>query len=78
MNEYGKRVCWGANRKWLELPITNLPPYTIRVRRRVRDLEVARAFVRLQDAVEEWCLCPDGEAVKLGILKSVNRTEWKP
>ena len=70
---YGIRICLGANPKWTTLPISNLPPQTIKVRRRIRNDSAAVAYVKTETEVQRWILAPDGEAaVKLEILQGIN------
>jgi hypothetical protein len=70
---YGLRVAFGWRPDWIDCPISNLPADTLRVWRRIRAGEIARAFVRRPGAVEKWMLAPDGErSLKLLILEGVN------
>ena len=70
---YGAAVCVGALREWAELPISNLPPDTIKVRRRIRNNRAARAFVKTSTEVQHWILAPDGDnAVKLMFQQGMN------
>ena len=74
----GKRICWGANPEWSTLPILNLPPDTLKVRRRIRNRDAARAFVKTQTEVQEWILAPAGAGLNLEIRQGINaRTNTK-
>ena len=69
----GVRVIYGTDKKYHEMPITNLPIGTIKVRTRWRNDRAAVAFVKTATTVEKWMLQPDGDnAIKLGFLQGVN------
>ena len=62
----GTQICWGLKPEWLTLPITNLPPDTISVKRKMRGEKAVEAFVKTPDTVQRWTLAPDGDSgVKL-------------
>lgn len=56
----GVQVCWGADPRWASLPISNVPEGAIKVRRRIRNKDVARAYVKTASELQEWILAPDG------------------
>lgn len=71
----GIRACLGVDSRWFSWPISNLPPGSVVVRRRLRAGQVAIAFVKTERAgVQRWALVPDEKdnAVKLGWLLGVN------
>lgn len=67
----GLPICWGADPKWLTLPITNVPVGAT-VRRRLRPKEVAVAFVKQPNGIAKFHLQKDGEALKLGTMMAAN------
>ncbi len=69
--QIGRKLCWGLNLEWRYKPITNLPPNTISVRRRIRADQAAVAIILLPRETQEWILAPDVEALKLDILVGV-------
>lgn len=72
----GRQVCWGAKEEWLTLPIANLPPDTLKVKRRVRSRSYAVAFVSTRDRTEQYYLCPkDDGKLELGWRVAANRRE---
>ncbi len=72
--QIGRKICWGLNLDWKHKPITNLPPNTSYVRRRIYADQAAVAFVVLPFETQEWILAPDGDGLKLGILVGVETT----
>jgi len=71
--QYGIRIAFGTRPEYATMPITNLPPGTIKVRRRLRNTSAAVAFVKTATTVEKWVLAPDGEnELKLQILQGIN------
>lgn len=61
MNEPQRKptlVCFGADPRWANLPITNLPEGTIKVRRRIRYTKSAEVFVKTATQIEHWILAP--------------------
>ena len=68
----GTPVCWGADPRWAELPILNLPPGALKVRRRIRSKCAATAFVKTAAGVQEWVLAQDGGGLKLAIQRGAN------
>ena len=61
----GRRVIWGMDLQWAEAPIANLPPDTIRVRRRFRADKPLVVFVRTPAGVTAHRAAPEGAALKL-------------
>lgn len=75
--QIGTPVCWGADPRWSTLPIVNLPPDVIKVRRRIRNTNFAKAFVKTSTEVQHWVLLPVGTVkdcteLKLGIRQGMN------
>lgn len=69
----GIRVCIGCKPEYATMPITNLPPGTIKVRRRIRNDRAMAVFVKTETTVEKWIVSPDGEnALKLNINQGIN------
>ena len=56
----GRIVCYGAQERWATLPIANLPPDTLKVRRRIRGTELMRVFVKTPRGVTAHIAKPDG------------------
>lgn len=78
----GTPVCFGADPRWLTLPIVNLPPDAVRVIRRARPDQIAVAFVRTPDGLSRYHLAPadgqtlkDCEALKLLVLTAANKRD---
>lgn len=67
----GTPICFGADPKWLTLPITNVP-IGATVRRRLRQKGAAVAFVKRPSGIAKFYLQPDGEALKLGLMVAAN------
>lgn len=67
-----KQLAWGCRPEYATAHIVNLPPGTVKVRRRIRNNRVAVAFVRTETTVEKWVLAPIGDKLKLEILQAVN------
>lgn len=73
IQQLGTPICWDAQAKWLDLPISNLPADALKVRRRIRAGMPAVAYVRTRDRTAAWMLYPDGEnAVRLGHVMGAN------
>jgi hypothetical protein len=70
--QIGKPLAWGCRPEYTTAQVVNLPPDTIKVRRRIRNNRAAVAFVRTETTVEKWVLAPDGDRLKLEILQAVN------
>ncbi len=69
----GVPVCFGCVDSFATLPISNLPPDTVKVRRRIRNDRVAVAFVKTRFSVQRWILGPDGNgALKLLFIQGEN------
>lgn len=74
----GRAICHGADLRWSSLPIINLPPNTIKVRRRIRNDRFASVFVKTKTEVQHWRLCPVGDKFNgvtelyLDLLQGVN------
>jgi hypothetical protein len=74
----GMRICWGSDPRWATLPISNLPLDCIKVRRRIRLGDVARAYVKTATSVQHWCLAPVGDyetcaALRLDYFQGENK-----
>lgn len=50
----GARICYGAGAEILDLPIVNLPAGAIRVRRRVKNEDFAKFFVKTSDGIRTY------------------------
>jgi hypothetical protein len=76
-------VCWGAQQRWADLPISNLPANAIKVRRRIRNNAPVKAFVKTADnEIHQFILVPDGtisecKALKLALRQGINKVESK-
>lgn len=70
----GIAVVWGAHKP---RPIVNIPIDALKVRLRLRNDDMGRAFVKFKDRIEHWILVPIGPGVSgdwmLGFLQGVNR-----
>lgn len=72
----GATICWGAKPEFASFPISNLPDDTVSVKRKIRNRDVAVAYVRRPNAVEEWVLAPDGDkALKLSFVRKINQRQ---
>lgn len=76
----GERICAGADPRWASLPISNLPAGALKVRRRIRYNDWARAYVKTATELQEWTLAPNGkftdcESVRLAHLQGDNATK---
>ena len=61
-----EHVCFGSKPEFLTLPIINLPPDTTAVRRKVKEKEIAKAYVKTTTTFQEWYLAWSGkESLKL-------------
>lgn len=61
-------------------PIINIPADALKVRVRLRNEEIGKAFVKFHDRIEKWLLVPTGNVInaptwELGILTGVNQTK---
>lgn len=45
-------------------PIVNVPPAALRVRVRMRPMDVAKAYVKYPDRIEQWALGPTGDTMQ--------------
>ena len=74
MGECG--FCFGTNTKWSTAPIVNLPADAVRIRRRFRNEEFGRAFVkRSSGSVEHWMLKQVEGGLELKYLQGSNATK---
>lgn len=53
-------VCWGSDPRWAALPIVNLPSDAIKIRRRLRNNDVAQCFVKTPSGISRHYLSPIG------------------
>lgn len=73
-----KRVLYGVNPEWEKMPIANLPENTIKVRRRFRQKDFAKAYIKTQTSIQEWILGPEDGCnrltgpLKLVVLNGIN------
>ena len=72
IKQTGIEVCFGVRPEYSTLPIVNLPPDTIKVRRRIRNTAPAMAYVKTPTEIQKWVLAPDTAGLKLAILQGVN------
>ncbi len=77
MTIWGVSICFGCEFAWANRPITNLPAGTLKVRRRIRALQPAKAYVKTASAVTCYHLVKDGEnSLKLLLhANGINKTE---
>jgi len=69
----GHPILIGVKPEWAAAPITNLPPDTVKVRRRFRRNSFGKAFVKTSTGIQEWVLLADGDdGLRLGVLRGVN------
>ena len=75
--QFGLKVAFGVNPKFLSLPIVNLPEHTVKIIRRIRAHSAAHVFVKTEDGeTSEWIAGPDGpNAMKLLWKVGANRRE---
>ena len=62
------RICFGSKPEWATMPINNLPANTLKVRRKIRYCECARAYVKTTTEVQEWYLSPNGDGKTLNLV----------
>lgn len=77
VRQFGVPVQFGCDVSFLHKPIVNLPPGTLKVRRRIRVKEMAKVFVKTNDGTVTLYLAgPDGpSALKLLWPIAMNRKE---
>jgi hypothetical protein len=73
----GLPVCVGCDPRWARLPISNVPIDAIKVRRRIRQNDIAKAYIKTATELQEWVLAPDGKSaecvtIRLAYLQSIN------
>jgi len=75
----GIAMIFGIDAKWVNAPIVNLPENAVKVRRRFRPNDAARAFVKTADGfVHHFVLVPTAgthksETMELGPCQGVNQ-----
>lgn len=67
----GIPLCWDADPRWGQLPISNLPAGVRSVRRRIRQGSPARAYVQTESGLQVCLLAPDGPEHECRALKLV-------
>ena len=72
MTIMGEQVCWGVRPEFETMPIVNVPPGAVVVRRRFRMRDVGRAFVRVGGALQQWRLGQVKQGLKLTHLIGSN------
>jgi hypothetical protein len=65
-------LIWGCDPAYMGKPITNLPCDTVSVKIKFRPKREAVAFVKTECYIRQYVLAPDGENVKLGMIKGEN------
>lgn len=68
--------CWGTNPEWSTAPIVNLPADAVRVRRRFRNTDFGRCFIkRASGAIEHWVLKRVEGGLELKYLQGSNASK---